>query len=155
VPTGYDSAQAREQSLLVQLELLERDPELAVVADVIGAVRHGGRLLAIQGPPGIGNPAVAGGEDASRDVARVVSNVSVLCRRRVVRLEREQFRQARSLRVVHDSPASGSRMPKSINERSFMPCGKRPTPPSASAVADRGQLLGQAATEGRHECEEA
>ena len=104
MPTGYDSTPAREQSLLVQLELLERDAELAVVADVIGAIRHGGRLLAIQGPPG---------------------------------------------------PASGSRMPKSINERSFMPCGKRPAPPSAWAVADRGQLLGQAATEGRHECEEA
>jgi hypothetical protein len=49
VPTGCDSTQAREQSLLVQLELLERDPEQAVVADVIGAIRHGGRLLAIQG----------------------------------------------------------------------------------------------------------
>jgi hypothetical protein len=28
-------------------------------------------------------------------------------------------------------------------------------PPSASAVADGGELLGQAAAEGRHECEEA
>ncbi len=49
MPTGYDSTQAREQSLLVQLELLERDPEQAVVTNVIGAIRHGGRLLAIQG----------------------------------------------------------------------------------------------------------
>ena len=46
MPAGYDSTQAREQSLLVQLELLERDAELAMVADVIGAIRHGGRLLA-------------------------------------------------------------------------------------------------------------
>lgn len=34
--------------------LLERETELAVIEDLIGAAAVGGRLLAIEGPPGIG-----------------------------------------------------------------------------------------------------
>jgi DNA-binding CsgD family transcriptional regulator len=60
VTTGYEdeATQARERSLLVQLDLLERDAELAAVADVIGGIPGGGRLLAIEGPPGIGKTAL-------------------------------------------------------------------------------------------------
>jgi DNA-binding CsgD family transcriptional regulator len=47
-----------EQSLLVQLDLLERDAELAAVASLITAIPDGGRLLAIEGPPGIGKTAL-------------------------------------------------------------------------------------------------
>ena len=39
-------------------ELLERDNELALVTGLIGAARDGGRLLAIEGPPGIGKTAL-------------------------------------------------------------------------------------------------
>jgi DNA-binding CsgD family transcriptional regulator len=56
--TGHQSPQASEQSLLVQLGLLERDAELIAVADLIGAIGDGGRLLAIEGPPGIGKTAL-------------------------------------------------------------------------------------------------
>ncbi len=57
---GYkgDSTQVREQSLLAQLDLLERDIELAAVAGLITAIPDGGRLLAIEGPPGIGKTAL-------------------------------------------------------------------------------------------------
>jgi len=60
VTTGYkgDSTQVREQSLLAQLDLLERDIELAAVAGLITAIPDGGRLLAIEGPPGIGKTAL-------------------------------------------------------------------------------------------------
>ena len=56
--TGYQSAQEREQSLLVQPDLLERGAEVAALADLIGAIGNGGRLLAIEGPPGIGKTAL-------------------------------------------------------------------------------------------------
>jgi DNA-binding CsgD family transcriptional regulator/tetratricopeptide (TPR) repeat protein len=46
-----------ERSLLVQRELLERHSELAVVEAVVTAAA-GGRLLAIEGPPGIGKTAL-------------------------------------------------------------------------------------------------
>jgi DNA-binding CsgD family transcriptional regulator len=54
--TSYEreGTQSRERSPLGQLDLLERDAELAAVADAIGALPAGGRLLAIEGPPGIG-----------------------------------------------------------------------------------------------------
>jgi DNA-binding CsgD family transcriptional regulator len=58
VTTGYRSAQAREQSLLVEFDLLERDAEVAAVADLIGAIGEGGRLVALEGPPGIGKTAL-------------------------------------------------------------------------------------------------
>ena len=38
----------------MDVDLLERDTELAVIEDLIGAAAGGGRLLAIEGPPGIG-----------------------------------------------------------------------------------------------------
>ena len=56
--TGYEATQAREQSLLVQLDLLERGAEVAALEDLIGAIGDGGRLLAIEGPPGIGKTAL-------------------------------------------------------------------------------------------------
>jgi DNA-binding CsgD family transcriptional regulator len=43
---------------LGQLELLERDAELATVVDLIGGIGDGGQLLAIEGPPGIGKTAL-------------------------------------------------------------------------------------------------
>ena len=60
--TGHegDSTRVTEQSFLVQLELLERDSELATVTGLIGATPGGGRLLAIEGPPGIGKTALIG-----------------------------------------------------------------------------------------------
>jgi DNA-binding CsgD family transcriptional regulator len=58
VTTGYEATQAREQSLLVQLDLLERGAEVAALEDLIGAIGDGGRLLAIEGPPGIGKTAL-------------------------------------------------------------------------------------------------
>src|SRR6266542_3969267 len=57
-PTEGDSTHAHEQSLLVQLDLLERDAELAAVRGLIDAIADGGRLLAIEGPPGIGKTAL-------------------------------------------------------------------------------------------------
>lgn len=47
-----------EQAFLVQLALLERDGELAAVDELIEAVFAGGRLVAIEGPPGIGKTAL-------------------------------------------------------------------------------------------------
>jgi len=47
-----------EQSFLAQPDLLERDTELAAVAGLIAATPDGGRLLAIEGPPGIGKTAL-------------------------------------------------------------------------------------------------
>ena len=38
--------------------LFERDRELAAVAGLIGPTLSGGRLLAIEGPPGIGKTAL-------------------------------------------------------------------------------------------------
>jgi hypothetical protein len=58
VTTGFETTQAGEQSLLAQLDLLERDAEMAAVAELIGAVADGGRLLAVEGPPGIGKTAL-------------------------------------------------------------------------------------------------
>ncbi len=58
--TGHqgDRAQVPEQSFLAQPDLLERDTELAAVAGLIAATPDGGRLLAIEGPPGIGKTAL-------------------------------------------------------------------------------------------------
>jgi DNA-binding CsgD family transcriptional regulator len=47
-----------EQSFRVQLDLLERDTELTAVTGLIAATPGGGRLLAIEGPPGIGKTAL-------------------------------------------------------------------------------------------------
>jgi MoxR-like ATPase len=47
-------AQLPHQAFSPQLDLLERDRELAAIDAVIGATRGGDRLLAIEGPPGIG-----------------------------------------------------------------------------------------------------
>jgi MoxR-like ATPase len=52
------STQAPEHSFPVQLDLLERDTELAAVTGLIAASPGGGRLLAIEGPPGIGKTAL-------------------------------------------------------------------------------------------------
>jgi DNA-binding CsgD family transcriptional regulator len=46
--------QPSEQALSVWFDLLERDAELAAVEALISAGPTGGRLLAIEGPPGIG-----------------------------------------------------------------------------------------------------
>jgi DNA-binding CsgD family transcriptional regulator/tetratricopeptide (TPR) repeat protein len=46
------------QSFASQLELLERETELAAIADLIAAGPTGPRLLAIEGPPGIGKTAL-------------------------------------------------------------------------------------------------
>lgn len=48
------------QPFSVRPDLLERDPELAAIEDLIGGVAEGGRLLAIEGPPGIGKTALIG-----------------------------------------------------------------------------------------------
>ena len=48
------SAELPTLPLPPQLDLLEREAELASVAALIGATPTGGRLLAIEGPPGIG-----------------------------------------------------------------------------------------------------
>ena len=50
--------QVPEQPLPVQLDLLERDTELTAVTGLIAASPRGGRLLAIEGPPGIGKTAL-------------------------------------------------------------------------------------------------
>jgi DNA-binding CsgD family transcriptional regulator/tetratricopeptide (TPR) repeat protein len=62
VKAGYEGGfgRTRERSLVAQLDLLERQAELAAVAELIGAVSVGGRLLAIEGPPGIGKTALIG-----------------------------------------------------------------------------------------------
>jgi DNA-binding CsgD family transcriptional regulator len=51
---GRDRAEVSEQEHRVRLELLERDAELAAIVGLIGSTAGGGRLLAIEGPPGIG-----------------------------------------------------------------------------------------------------
>jgi DNA-binding CsgD family transcriptional regulator/tetratricopeptide (TPR) repeat protein len=60
VNTGHErsSTQVPEQPFPVQLDLLERDTELAAVTGLIAASPGGGRLLAIEGPPGIGKTAL-------------------------------------------------------------------------------------------------
>jgi DNA-binding CsgD family transcriptional regulator len=50
--------QLPERPFSVRLELLERDSELATVEGLIGDRPGGGRLLAIEGPPGIGKTAL-------------------------------------------------------------------------------------------------
>ena len=57
----------------MDVDLLERDTELAVIEDLIGAAAGGGRLLAIEGPPGIGKTSLmaetrARGEEAGMQV---------------------------------------------------------------------------------------
>jgi DNA-binding CsgD family transcriptional regulator/tetratricopeptide (TPR) repeat protein len=47
-------AQLPHEAFSPQVDLLERDAELATIDAVIGATRGGERLLAIEGPPGIG-----------------------------------------------------------------------------------------------------
>jgi DNA helicase TIP49 (TBP-interacting protein) len=46
------------QSPSAQRDLLERDAELAVVESLVDGAPAGGRLLAIEGPPGIGKTAL-------------------------------------------------------------------------------------------------
>jgi DNA-binding CsgD family transcriptional regulator/tetratricopeptide (TPR) repeat protein len=53
-----DATQTHAQSLVVQLDLLERDSELGAVSSLIGEMPAGGRLLAVEGPPGIGKTAL-------------------------------------------------------------------------------------------------
>src|SRR5262245_45110023 len=48
----------REQPFVVQRELLERDTERAAVVELITALPDSGRMLAIEGPPGIGKTAL-------------------------------------------------------------------------------------------------
>src|SRR6266511_1007465 len=55
---GEDRLGGTTQSLGVQLDLLERETELAAVAGLIAALPDGGRLVAIEGPPGIGKTAL-------------------------------------------------------------------------------------------------
>src|SRR5262249_61012159 len=43
-----------KQALSAEFDLLERDAELAAAEALISASPSGGRLLAIEGPPGIG-----------------------------------------------------------------------------------------------------
>ena len=52
------STQVPVQPFPVQLDLLERDAELTAVTGLIAASPGGGRLLAIEGPPGIGKTAL-------------------------------------------------------------------------------------------------
>jgi DNA-binding CsgD family transcriptional regulator/tetratricopeptide (TPR) repeat protein len=60
VTTGHErrGTQVPEQPFPVQLDLLERDTELTAVTGLIAASPGGGRLLAIEGPPGIGKTAL-------------------------------------------------------------------------------------------------
>src|SRR6266536_1848214 len=60
VNTGHERSSTRvpEQLLPVQLSLLERDTELTAVTSLIATTLGGGRLLAIEGPPGIGKTAL-------------------------------------------------------------------------------------------------
>ncbi len=55
---GEDRLGGTTHSLGVQLDLLERETELAGVAGLIDALPDGGRLVAIEGPPGIGKTAL-------------------------------------------------------------------------------------------------
>jgi DNA-binding NarL/FixJ family response regulator len=56
--TVIDGAPLESRALPVEVELLERDGELARAVDLIASVRDGGHLLAIEGPPGIGKTAL-------------------------------------------------------------------------------------------------
>src|SRR6266568_4529031 len=58
--TGHEGSSTRvpEQPFPVQLGLLERDTELTAVTSLIANTLGGGRLLAIEGPPGIGKTAL-------------------------------------------------------------------------------------------------
>jgi hypothetical protein len=47
-----------ESLLAGEQELLERESELRAIEELIGAAGRGGRLLAIEGPPGIGKTAL-------------------------------------------------------------------------------------------------
>jgi len=58
-----------EPTFLAQPDLLERDTELATVASLIAATPGGGRLLAIEGPPGIGKSALMAAAKAIGDEA--------------------------------------------------------------------------------------
>jgi DNA-binding CsgD family transcriptional regulator len=58
VTNGYRSAHERERLPLGQLDLLERDAELATLVDRLAGIGDGGQLLAIEGPPGIGKTAL-------------------------------------------------------------------------------------------------
>jgi DNA-binding CsgD family transcriptional regulator len=61
VKTAHErDTQVPEQPPSVRFELLERDTELAAIDRLIGAAPGGGRLLAIEGPPGIGKTALMG-----------------------------------------------------------------------------------------------
>jgi DNA-binding CsgD family transcriptional regulator/tetratricopeptide (TPR) repeat protein len=61
VKTAHErDTQVPEQPPSVRLELLERDTELAAIDRLIDATPGGGRLLAIEGPPGIGKTALMG-----------------------------------------------------------------------------------------------
>jgi DNA-binding CsgD family transcriptional regulator/tetratricopeptide (TPR) repeat protein len=61
VKTAHErDTQVPEQPPSAGLELLERDTELAAIERLIGATSGGGRLLAIEGPPGIGKTALMG-----------------------------------------------------------------------------------------------
>jgi DNA-binding CsgD family transcriptional regulator len=53
-PKEGRGTQRSKQALSAQIDLLERDAELAAVDALISACPSGGRLLAIEGPPGIG-----------------------------------------------------------------------------------------------------
>jgi DNA-binding CsgD family transcriptional regulator len=53
--SAREQARARpEEALSARVDLLERDAELAAIEALISAAPSGGRLLAIEGPPGIG-----------------------------------------------------------------------------------------------------
>jgi len=56
--TVIDGAPLESGPLAVEFDLLEREGELARVSELIAATRHGGRLLAIEGPPRIGKTAL-------------------------------------------------------------------------------------------------
>jgi hypothetical protein len=54
VKTGQEPSQLSKPAVSAQFDLLERDAELAAVEGLITANPSGGRLLAVEGPPGIG-----------------------------------------------------------------------------------------------------
>jgi DNA-binding CsgD family transcriptional regulator len=54
VKTGQEPTQLSKPAVSAQFDLLERDAELAAVEGLISANPSGGRLLAVEGPPGIG-----------------------------------------------------------------------------------------------------
>jgi DNA-binding CsgD family transcriptional regulator len=52
--TVFDGTPLESRELRGELDLFERESELTTVGELIAAVGDGGRLLAIEGPPGIG-----------------------------------------------------------------------------------------------------